>query len=141
MVEVMGLNKHSDYTPLTRWLHAGLALGAVYQLATSLILFPPDEQGSTLGHAMMEAHELSGLLIVAIVTTHFIWSLFVRAKHPSSLGVLVSRSQWKKAFSHIPIVPSALIGKTAATQLLFCKIEQTLIFLSGEELHAHHRTG
>jgi hypothetical protein len=27
------------------------------------------------------------------------------------------------------------------TQLFFCKIEQTLIFLSGEELHAHHRTG
>jgi hypothetical protein len=28
-----------------------------------------------------------------------------------------------------------------ATQLFFCKIEQALIFLSGEELHAHHRTG
>ena len=28
-----------------------------------------------------------------------------------------------------------------AAQLLNCKIEQTLIYISGEELHAHHRTG
>jgi len=33
------------------------------------------------------------------------------------------------------------LGPCTITQLFFCKIEQTLIFLSGEELHAHHRTG
>jgi adenine-specific DNA-methyltransferase len=33
------------------------------------------------------------------------------------------------------------VYKVRATQLFFCKIEQALIFLSGEELHAHHRTG
>jgi restriction endonuclease S subunit len=33
------------------------------------------------------------------------------------------------------------VDKGEATQLFFCKIEQALIFLSGEELHAHHRTG
>jgi len=35
----------------------------------------------------------------------------------------------------------SLLEELGATQLFFCKIEQALIFLSGEELHAHHRTG
>jgi len=108
----LGLNKHSDYTTLTRWLHAGVALGAVYQLTTSLILLPPDEKGSALGHSMMEAHELGGLVVAAIVIAHFIWSLFLRMKQPSSIWILFSRSQWAHATSLIPAVLSALIGKS-----------------------------
>jgi len=112
MVAVLGLNKHSNYTALTRWLHAGLALGAVYQLTTSLILLPPDEKGSALGHNMMEAHELGGLVVAAIVIAHFIWSLFLRKKYPSSIWILFSRTQWAHATSLIPAVLSALIGKS-----------------------------
>jgi len=111
MVAVLGLNKHSDYMQLTRWLHTGLALGAIYQLTTSLILLPPDEKGSALGHRMMEAHELGGLVVAAIIIAHFIWSLFLRQERPSSIWILFSLSQWGRAFFLIPTFLYAFVGK------------------------------
>jgi len=111
MVVALELNKHSKYTMLTRYLHAGIALGAVYQLATSLILLPPDEKGSALGHSMMEAHELGGLVVAAIIIAHFIWSLLLRKECSSSIWVLSSLGQWRSAFFLIPNFLYAFIGK------------------------------
>lgn len=96
---------------LTRCLHAGIALGAVYQLTTSLILLPPDEKGSALGHSMMEAHELGGLVVAAVIMAHFIWSLLQRKERPSSIRVLFSLGQWRSSFSLIPTFLYAFIGK------------------------------
>ncbi|RLL51759.1 cytochrome b/b6 domain-containing protein [Mariprofundus sp. EBB-1] len=114
MVAVLGLNQNTsmaDHSLLLRWLHAGVALGAVYQLVTSLVLLPPDEKGGVFGHTMMEAHELGGLLIAAIVASHFIWSLLVRSEYNPGLSVLVSCKQWKEAFALIRTLPAGLIGK------------------------------
>ncbi len=110
----MELNKGltTPYSIPVRWLHAGVAAGAVFQLLTSLILLPPDEKGSAFAHAVMETHEISGLVVAAFVAAHLLWSIRARGDQHASLRILFSFSQWREAFSLIKTLASILFGKT-----------------------------
>lgn len=65
------------YDRTTRWLHAGLALTVVIQLASSqLMVVPhpgrvPTEPGYTLFHI----HRWSGITVVGLLLLHWLWQL------------------------------------------------------------------
>jgi len=101
----------SDYTTTTRWLHFFVAIGAVYQLTTSLVLLPPDEQGSAFGRTMLEAHELGGLVVAAFVALHLLSSFTKRRDQSSSLWVLFDYKRWGEAFSIVQSLPYALSAR------------------------------
>ncbi len=105
------IKSENDYPLFVRWLHAGVAVGALFQLATSLIVLPPDEKGSAFAHTIMEVHEVGGLIVAVIVAAHFIWSMPVRAKQPSGIWVLVNPGQWREAFALIKSFPAVFTGK------------------------------
>ena len=72
--------KPDKWSVQTRWLHIGLALTVTLQLAISLVMEPPNEKdASALAHAAFEAHEFVGMTALAIVLTHWAWSLISRA--------------------------------------------------------------
>lgn len=110
----MGLNKDVSlaYPVAVRWLHVGIAAGAVFQLLTSLILLPPDEKGSVFAHTMMQAHEVGGLVVAVFVALHLVWSLLVHKAQHSSMWILLERNHWRESFSLIKMLPRALLGKT-----------------------------
>jgi len=99
------------YPYLLRWLHAGLALGAIFQLSSSLLMVSPDDKGSAWGHSVMEAHEVVGLVVAAVVAMHFVWSLWVSEQGSIGLRGLFCCGHWKSALSILCSLPMALLGK------------------------------
>lgn len=67
------------YDRLTRWLHAGIALGVTIQLGLSLFMEAPDDKdkemvtGLPLG--LFEAHEKVGMILLVLLLLHWLWSL------------------------------------------------------------------
>jgi cytochrome b561 len=60
-----------------RWLHAGIALGVIIQLSTSLLMKVP-EPGKSItepGLSLFMVHRWSGIGIFALVTLHWLWGL------------------------------------------------------------------
>ena len=65
------------YDRITRWLHAGIALGVVVQLLCSLFMAVPSP-GRHLPHAgylLFLIHRWSGITVVALVILHWLWNL------------------------------------------------------------------
>ena len=64
---------------MTRWLHAGIALGITAQLGLSLVMEAPDDQDEVLASGLplqlFEAHENTGMALLALLVLHWLWSL------------------------------------------------------------------
>lgn len=66
-----------QYDKVTRWLHAGIALGVTLQLALSLAMEVP-EPGAPAGGisgALYHAHETLGLVVFGLLGMHWLWQL------------------------------------------------------------------
>ena len=67
------------YDRMTRWLHAGIALGISAQLGLSLLMEAPDDQDEVLASGLplqlFEAHENIGMALLALLVLHWLWSL------------------------------------------------------------------
>lgn len=67
------------YDLLTRWLHAGIALGVTIQLGLSLFMEAPDdkdkEMATGLPLKLFEAHEKVGMILLVLLVLHWLWSL------------------------------------------------------------------
>jgi len=64
-----------EWSLTTKFLHVGLLTTVTLQLITSLVMDEPDDDGSLIGMALFEAHELIGLTALGIVLLHWLWSL------------------------------------------------------------------
>ena len=66
----------TQWSKITRWLHALIAITIIGQLISSLILVPPDEMegASFLGKMAMETHEIVGLTAALLLFLHWLWS-------------------------------------------------------------------
>jgi len=65
------------YDRITRWLHAGIALGVMVQLFSSLFMEPP-APGRPLaepGYHFFLVHRWSGIIVVILVIFHWLWGL------------------------------------------------------------------
>lgn len=65
------------YDRITRWLHAGIALGVVVQLFCSLFMDVP-APGRSLpqaGYRLFLIHRWSGITVVSLVILHWLWNL------------------------------------------------------------------
>jgi len=64
---------------MTRWLHAGIALGVTAQLGLSLFMEAPDDKDEELVTGLplelFEAHENIGMALLALIIVHWLWSL------------------------------------------------------------------
>lgn len=67
------------YDRLTRWLHAGVALGVTIQLGLSLFMEAPDDKDKEmvtgLPLELFEAHEKVGMILLVLLVLHWLWSL------------------------------------------------------------------
>ena len=67
------------YDRLTRWLHAGIALGVTIQLGLSLFMEAPDDKDKVMATGLplelFEVHEKVGMLLLALLILHWLWSL------------------------------------------------------------------
>lgn len=67
------------YDRVTRWLHAGIALGVTAQLGLSLLMQAPDEKDEVMATGLplelFEAHENIGMALLALIILHWLWSL------------------------------------------------------------------
>jgi cytochrome b561 len=64
---------------MTRWLHAGIAMGIIAQLGLSLVMEAPDDQDEVMASGLplqlFEAHENIGMALLALLVLHWLWSL------------------------------------------------------------------
>ncbi len=64
---------------MTRWLHAGIALGVTAQLGLSLFMEAPDDKDEVMASGLplqlFEVHEKIGLLLLVLLVLHWTWSL------------------------------------------------------------------
>ena len=65
------------YDLITRWLHAGIALGVMVQLFSSLLMEPPapGHPFAEPGYRFFLVHRWSGISVVTLVILHWIWGL------------------------------------------------------------------
>jgi len=67
------------YDRLTRWLHAGIALGVTAQLGLSQFMEAPDDKDAELVTGLplelFEVHESLGMALLALIALHWLWSL------------------------------------------------------------------
>lgn len=63
------------YDKITRWLHAGMALGITWQLLSSLAMeIPkPGVARSALEAAAFKTHELVGISVLMLMLVHWLW--------------------------------------------------------------------
>ncbi len=110
--EQAATRSYPGYHPVTRWLHAGLMLGVLLQLGSSLGMAHPDEHGaSAIGRAWMDFHQWDGLLVASIVLVHLLWSIAPRGNPPSrQIAVLYSAGHWREAGRVLRRLPAALAG-------------------------------
>ncbi len=70
------------YNKLTRWLHAGIALGVTVQLSLSLVMETP-RPGRPFGDleaAAFESHEVIGLFVLGVLLLHWLFLLTGHAR-------------------------------------------------------------
>ena len=101
------------YDRLTRWLHAGIALAVMIQLASSLVMEVP-QPGKLLngvGQSFFAVHRWSGMCVLTLLVLHWLWGL---AGHvPYGWGHLYpwfSRARLRKVLSALKAMPAWLRG-------------------------------
>jgi cytochrome b561 len=102
------------YDRVIRWLHAGIALGVLIQLFSSLVMKPP-EPGEALagaGHTLFMVHRWSGISLFTLVVLHWLWEL---AGHVvggwGHLFPWFSRNRFRALISDIKGIPQWLHGQ------------------------------
>jgi len=130
------------YHPVTRWLHAGLVLGVLFQLVCAVVMASPDHTGNKLdGHAtshsviaaemtrinpesgntgqlFLQAHRTGGILVAVIVLANLIWALLLRGKpRKRQISVLLSGQHWREALLIARNIPWILCGKRPLPEL------------------------
>jgi len=93
------------YHPVTRWLHAALVLGVVFQLVCAAMMAHPEHadagfvagavahaetvkadvhqpahKNDVFGELLMAAHRTGGTLVVLIVLANLLWAIMARGK-------------------------------------------------------------
>lgn len=138
MKDTKDLEKSSiPYHPATRWLHAGLVLGVMFQLICALLMAHPDHvdgaHGIAMAHAepvigdmhhslsvskdefgelLMSAHRLGGLFVALIVLANLIWALMRRGEpRKRQIAVLVSATHWHDSWKILKKLSLMLVGK------------------------------
>lgn len=111
------------YHPVTRWLHAALVLGVVFQLTCAVLMTHPEHadgghavaiahaesvveemhhskhEADKLGESFMAAHRTGGLLVALIVLVNLIWAIVARgAPRKRQIAVLFSTLHWREAW-------------------------------------------
>ena len=105
------------YDRITRWLHAGIALAVVAQLASSQVMAVP-QPGQLVNQAestLFSVHRWSGICVLGLLALHWLWSL---AGHvPYGWGHLFpwfSVTRLRKLLSALKAMPAWLLGKLPA---------------------------
>ncbi|MDQ6987832.1 MAG: cytochrome b/b6 domain-containing protein [Mariprofundaceae bacterium] len=114
----------SGYHPATRWLHAGLVLGVIFQLFCAALMTHPEHKdgehaGSPLlqqevvavgvrhapddkdasGALFMTAHRNGGVLVAFIVLANLLWAVVARGRpRKRQIAVLFSARCWREAW-------------------------------------------
>lgn len=133
-----------QYNQMTRWLHAGIALGVSSQLIVSLIMEEPKpgRPFTGLGAAAFEVHEATGMFVTALLLLH--WLALFTGHIPLGLGHLFpwfskqrlcavigdARSQWTKRRLNDTPQASTLAGAVHGLGLLVT----TLMAMTGATL-------
>lgn len=93
---------------VTRWLHAGIALGISAQLVLSLGMAAPDHaaHSSQAAQAMLEAHELVGLTTFALLALHWLWLILPRSDVSFAKLFPYSRVSWQQVRADLAHVRS-----------------------------------
>ncbi|WP_227819429.1 cytochrome b/b6 domain-containing protein [Mariprofundus micogutta] len=132
----MHIVSDKGYHPVTRWLHAGLVLGVMFQLIGALLMAHPDHadtgrnglvmnheavaaevahsehEANELGKFFMSAHRTGGTVVAAIVLVNLIWAVVLRgAPRKRQMSVLGSSRHWHEALSIAKNIPSMLLGR------------------------------
>ncbi len=118
------ITEQASYHPVTRWLHAGLVLGVLFQLFCAAMMAHPEHKdgghgGSLLlqqeavaaelhhaaheedvsGELFMTAHRTGGLLVVFIVLANLLWAVVARGNpRKRQIAVLFSALHWREAW-------------------------------------------
>lgn len=137
----MGTFREMGYHPVTRWLHAGLILGVIFQLSFAVLMAHPDHQeishnrpdshhetiasevkhseheGDELGQFFLQAHRTGGIWVAAIVLANLIWAVLLRGSpRKRQISVLFSAQCWREALSIARNIPLILLGKRALSE-------------------------
>jgi len=105
------------YHVTTRWLHAGLIVGVLFQLSSSLLMSHPDDHGTPFGNLLMSLHQLDGLIVAVIVLANVLWAIVMRGEQNNrQMAVLLSPQHWHDAKVVLGKLPAALLGKSAFIQ-------------------------
>lgn len=124
------------YHPVTRWLHAGLVLGVIFQLTCAAFMSHPEHAGSAhviteahtevaveevhqpkheankLGESFMAAHRTAGLFVVLIVLANLIWAIIPRGMpRKYQMAVLFSALHWREAGLILRRLCLMIVGK------------------------------
>ena len=124
------------YHPVTRWLHAGLVLGVIFQLTCAVLMAHPDHadpshnkltlnyeavaaemghpehEAAELGQLFMGAHRTGGIWVAVIVLANLIWAILLRGvPRKRQISVLFSSLCWREALSIARNIPLMLLGK------------------------------
>lgn len=107
------------YDRITRWLHAGIAVGVVVQLFCSLFMNVP-APGRSLpeaGYRLFLIHRWSGITVVTLVILHWLWNL---SGHVTGgwghLFPWFSRQRMQRLVTDIKEVPKWLQGEFPGQQ-------------------------
>jgi len=126
----------SGYHPVTRWLHAGLVLGVIFQLFCAVLMSHPEHeegkhgesalvhqavaaevhpvahQEDGAGELFMAAHRTGGIFVAIVVLANLFWAIIARGKpRKRQIGVLFSTEYWRQALSIARRLPRMLLGK------------------------------
>jgi len=107
------------YDLTTRWLHAGIALGASVQLCTSLFMDVPvpGQPFVEPGYHIFLIHRWSGICLVTLVVLHWLWGLSGHVKAGwGHLFPWFSRSRLRGLLSDIQDMPKWFQGNLPAQQ-------------------------
>lgn len=141
LVHVMNEPKSSEppkpYHPATRWLHAGLALGVMFQLICAFLMAHPEHADGghgmamthsesvteemhhplsaskdELGETFMSAHRVGGLFVAFIVVANLIWAVIRRGElRKRQIAVLVSAAHWRESGQILKKLSLMLVGQ------------------------------
>jgi len=123
------------YQPVTKWLHAGLVLGVIFQLTCDFLMTHPEHvdgghggvaiahvesvtedmyhqqsaSKDTFGESLMSVHRAGGVFVALIVLANFIWAVIRRGvPRKRQMAVLVSAMHWSESWQILKNFPLCL---------------------------------
>ncbi len=130
------VRQRDGYHSLTRWLHAALALGVIFQLVCAGLMVHPEHEAASdaagdihdegvldeseyslrqkddSGEAWMRAHRSGGVVVAIIVLTNLLWAVVARGNPKKrQITVLFSIRYWQQARTIARQFPLMLAGR------------------------------